>query len=68
VLPTFGSARYAGALTVHDFLKHLHVVTVSPAGLERVAPHVASLARAEGLDAHARSVLLRQDHDRRVTR
>jgi histidinol dehydrogenase len=60
VLPTFGSARFAGALTVHDFLKHLHVVTVSREGLDRVAPHVVELARAEGLDAHARSVLLRQ--------
>jgi len=64
VLPTFGSARFAGALTVHDFLKHLHVVTVSPEGLDRVAPHVARLAAAEGLDAHARSVLLRQEHER----
>jgi histidinol dehydrogenase len=64
VLPTFGSARFAGALTVHDFLKHLHVVTVSPQGLDRVAPHVARLAEAEGLDAHARSVLLRQEHER----
>jgi histidinol dehydrogenase len=60
VLPTFGSARFAGALTVHDFLKHLHVVTVSRDGLERVAPHVVALAQAEGLDAHARSVQLRR--------
>jgi histidinol dehydrogenase len=60
VLPTFGSARFSSALTVHDFLKHMHVVTVDAAGLDRVAPHVVALARAEGLDAHAQSVLLRQ--------
>jgi histidinol dehydrogenase len=60
VLPTFGSARFSSALTVHDFLKHLHVVTVDESGLERVAAHVVALARAEGLDAHAQSVLLRQ--------
>jgi histidinol dehydrogenase len=60
VLPTFGSARFSSALTIDDFLKHLHVVSVDAAGLERVAPHVVALARAEGLDAHAQSILLRQ--------
>lgn len=60
VLPTFGSARFASALTVDDFLKQLHVVTVSKEGFERVAPHVVALAQAEGLDAHAQSILLRQ--------
>ena len=60
VLPTFGSARFGSALTVDDFLKHLHVVTVDPEGFERAAPHVVALARAEGLDAHAQSILLRQ--------
>ncbi|MPY92366.1 MAG: histidinol dehydrogenase, partial [Acidimicrobiia bacterium] len=60
VLPTFGSARFGSALTVDDFLKHLHVVTVGPQGFERAAPHVVALARAEGLEAHAQSILLRQ--------
>lgn len=60
VLPTFGSARFSGALTVDDFLKHVHVVTVERQGLDRVAPHVVALARAEGLEAHAQSILLRQ--------
>jgi histidinol dehydrogenase len=59
VLPTGRSARFASALRVDDFLKHLHVVRASPegsAGLSRVA---AVIARAEGLDAHARSLDLR---------
>ncbi|MFN0089849.1 MAG: histidinol dehydrogenase [Acidimicrobiales bacterium] len=60
VLPTFGSARFSSALTVDDFQKQLHVITVTPAGFERAAPHVAALAAAEGLDAHAQSVLLRR--------
>ena len=60
VLPTFGSARFASALTVDDFLKHLHVVEVDRRGFDRVAPHVIALARAEGLDAHAQSIELRQ--------
>ncbi|MEM9561236.1 MAG: histidinol dehydrogenase [Actinomycetota bacterium] len=59
VLPTFGSARFASALTVADFVKDHHVVTVEPDGLARLGPHVVALANQEGLSAHARSVELR---------
>lgn len=61
VLPTFGSARFSGALRVDDFLKHIHVVDTDAAGLAAVAPHVEALARYEGLDAHAESVRLRTE-------
>lgn len=61
VLPTFGTARFASALTVDDFLKDHHVVTIEPEGLAAVGPHVVALARCEGLDTHARSVQLRLD-------
>lgn len=60
VLPTFGSARFAGALTPDDFSKPVHVVTVSPEGFEAAAPHVIALAEAEGLVAHADSIRLRR--------
>ena len=60
VLPTFGSARFASALTVDDFRKHLHVITVDEAGFERVAPVVQTLAGVEGFDAHAQSIRLRR--------
>ncbi len=60
VLPTFGSARFGSALTVADFVKHVHVVEVSPEGFEAVGRHVVALARAEGLEAHAQSILLRE--------
>lgn len=60
VLPTFGSARFAGALTVDDFQKAIHVVSVDEAGFARLAPVVEALALAEGLDAHARSVQIRR--------
>ncbi|MFP4513586.1 MAG: histidinol dehydrogenase [Acidimicrobiales bacterium] len=60
VLPTDGTARFASALTVADFTKDIHVVTVEPEGFDAVAPHVVTLAAAEGLDAHAESVRLRQ--------
>ncbi len=59
VLPTYGSARFAGALRVDDFSKHIHVVSVDEATLARLAPHVAAIAEAEGLPAHAESVRLR---------
>ena len=60
VLPTHGSARFSSALTVGDFLKHHHVVTIDEEGFARLAPHVEALAAAEGLDAHAESVRLRR--------
>ncbi|MGI9118883.1 MAG: histidinol dehydrogenase [Acidimicrobiales bacterium] len=59
VLPTFGSARFSSALRVDDFVKHVHVVSLEQEALVRVAPHVATLAEAEGLTAHAASVRLR---------
>lgn len=59
VLPTNGTARFAGALRVDDFVRHIHVVSADEAGLRALAPHVAALAGAEGLGAHAESVRLR---------
>jgi histidinol dehydrogenase len=59
VLPTFGSARFSGALRVDDFVKHIHVVSVGREGLAEVADHVVTLATYEGLPAHADSVRLR---------
>jgi len=59
VLPTNGSARFAGALRVDDFVKHIHVVTLDERAFERLAPSVVALAEAEGLPTHAESVRLR---------
>jgi histidinol dehydrogenase len=59
VLPTYGSARFSGALRVDDFLKHIHVVSMGRDGLAEVAAHVESLATYEGLAAHAESVRVR---------
>lgn len=64
VLPTNGSARFSSALTVADFLKHHHVVTVDRAGIETLGPLVETLATAEGLAEHARSVRLRLEQPR----
>jgi histidinol dehydrogenase len=65
VLPTGGAARFSSGLGVGDFLKRTNTVRFSAAELERTAPMIAALAHAEGLDAHARSVLIRQEEKRR---
>lgn len=59
VLPTARTARFASALRVDDFRTHIHAISVDEASLARLAPHVATLARAEGLPAHAASVTAR---------
>jgi len=60
VLPTNGTARFASALTVHDFMKDIHVVSVDRSGFETMADHVIALAEAEGLAAHAASITIRR--------
>jgi cation diffusion facilitator family transporter len=60
VLPTARTARFASALRVTDFQKHVHVVSLDEAAFTRVAPHMRVFADVEGLDAHGRSVVLRQ--------
>ena len=59
VLPTFGSARFASGLRVDDFARVIHAITLDQGALAAVAPHVAAIADAEGLAAHAQSVRLR---------
>jgi histidinol dehydrogenase len=62
VLPTGGTARFASALRVSNFQKHIHVVTLDRAALDRVGPYVTVLAASEGLDAHAQSIRVREIH------
>ncbi|MGA3016096.1 MAG: histidinol dehydrogenase [Bryobacteraceae bacterium] len=59
VLPTSGAARVRGGLAVTDFLKVISVQQLSQRGLRRLAPAITTLARAEGLEGHARSVEVR---------
>ena len=60
VLPTGGTARFASALRVSTFQKVVHVVTMDEAALDRVGPYAATIADAEGLDAHAQSLRIRR--------
>jgi histidinol dehydrogenase len=59
VLPTSGAARIRGGLAVTDFVKVISVQQLSDRALARLAPSITTLARAEGLEAHARSVEVR---------
>jgi histidinol dehydrogenase len=59
VLPTSGAARLRGGLSAADFVKVISVQELSPEGLAKLAPAITALARAEGLEAHARSVEVR---------
>ncbi len=59
VLPTGGYARLRGGLSTADFVKVISVQRLSANGLQSIAPAVATLARAEGLEGHARSVEIR---------
>lgn len=67
VLPTHGSARYASGLGVLDFYRRMTFVEYAPQTLRRHTRHIAALAAAEGLSAHARAVEIRwngeDDHD-----
>jgi histidinol dehydrogenase len=61
VLPTARTARFASALRVDTFRKHVHVVEAGPRAIARAAEHVEALAFVEGLPAHARSLELRRE-------
>jgi histidinol dehydrogenase len=55
VLPTDGAARAWGGVSVYTFLKAMSVQTVTPEAVQRIAGPAATLARMEGLEAHARA-------------
>ena len=59
VLPTSGAARIRGGLSAADFVKIISVQELTFEGLSQLAPAITTLARAEGLEAHARSVEVR---------
>ena len=55
-LPTSGTARFAGALSVETFLRHTSLIHFNQAALEATGPAVVELAESEGLHSHAESV------------
>ncbi len=61
VLPTMRTARFSSPLGVYDFQKRTSLIEVSRSGARTLGAIAATLARAEGLEAHARSAQLRVD-------
>jgi histidinol dehydrogenase len=59
VLPTAGAARFSSALSVFDFVRRTSVIRYSREALRHSAEKISTLAKAEGLDAHARSAAIR---------
>lgn len=59
VLPTNGAARAYSGVSVASFQKSISIQTVTQIGLNTIGPCAVTLANAEGLQAHANSVLLR---------
>ena len=61
VLPTSGTAKFSSGLGVLDFYKRTTIVNFNKKNLNELGEHIVTLAKAEGLDAHAMSVSLRLD-------
>jgi histidinol dehydrogenase len=59
VLPTARSARFSSGLGVLDFMKRTSILKCDAAALRALGPAAIALGRAEGLEAHARSVAIR---------
>jgi histidinol dehydrogenase len=59
VLPTGGSARFAGPLGVADFVKRTSIIEYDAAALARQSDDITALTAVEGLDAHGRAVTIR---------
>ena len=62
-LPTSGTARFSSALSVDDFIKKSQYTYYTREALAAVAGDVAYFARQEGLEAHARSAMIRTKDD-----
>ncbi|GGH11300.1 histidinol dehydrogenase [Alsobacter metallidurans] len=59
VLPTARSARFSSGLGVLDFMKRTSILKCDPESLRQLGPAAITLARSEGLEAHARSIAVR---------
>ena len=60
ILPTAGAARFASSVGVDTFLKTISVLSYTDRRLKKTAGHIIRMAEAEGLDAHANAIRVRQ--------
>jgi histidinol dehydrogenase len=65
VLPTSGAARLRGGLSAADYVKVISVQELNAKALRDLEPAITTLARAEGLEAHARSVEVRRSRSQK---
>ena len=66
IMPTGGTARFSSPLNLDDFLKITSVFAFGPSDIRRIGPTAIAIARAEGLEAHARAIEARlEDLDAR---
>jgi histidinol dehydrogenase len=61
VLPTGGAVRFGSPLGVHDFVARTSLIRYTPEALQNDKANIVAFARLEGLEAHARAVLVRTD-------
>ena len=61
ILPTGGSAKFFEVLNEDTFTRKMSVIRYTKRALEKDAADIAALARSEGLEAHARAVLAREE-------
>ncbi|OAH54852.1 histidinol dehydrogenase [Domibacillus aminovorans] len=61
VLPTNGTARFSGPLSVDDFMKKSSIIMYSKQAFDQHGAKIAAFARLEGLEAHARAIEARND-------
>ncbi len=64
VLPTSGTARFSSGLSVFDFLKRTSLIECPAGSLAAIGPPAITMARAEGLEGHARSIDMRINNGR----
>ncbi|MBI5183824.1 MAG: histidinol dehydrogenase [Nitrospinae bacterium] len=60
VLPTGRNSRFSSPLGVYDFIKRSSLISYTERGLRKIADPLLDIARLEGLDAHARAVMIRK--------
>ena len=61
VLPTTATSRFSSALGVHDFIKRIQYTQYSKSAIQAAEKDITSLAYAEGLQAHAKAIEVRND-------
>jgi histidinol dehydrogenase len=58
-LPTGGTARFGSPLNIVDFIKFIDIVNINKLGIKKLGKAAITIARAEGLEAHARAIEIR---------